>query len=73
MPFGLANAPATFEKLMEQVLAGLPLSTALVYCDDVLVAGRSFVDQMANLRAVLQRFRGMFLVPKRVEVSGSHT
>ena len=36
-PFGLANAPATFERIMEQVLAGLPLSTALVYLD-VLVA-----------------------------------
>lgn len=42
MPFGLANAPATFERLMEQVLAGLPLTTALIYLDDVLVAGRSF-------------------------------
>ena len=44
MPFGLAKAPATFERLMEQVLAGLPLSTALVYLDDVLVAGRNFAD-----------------------------
>ena len=67
MPFGLANAPAKFERLMEQVLSGLPLSTALVYLDDVLVAGRSFADQMANLRAVLQRFRGanLKLSPKK--------
>ena len=66
MPFGLANAPATFERLMEQVLAGLPLSTALVYLDDILVAGRSFANQMANLRVVMQRFReaNMKLSPK---------
>ena len=54
MPFGLANTPDTFESLMEQVLAALPLSTAH---DDVLVARRSFADQIANLRVVLLRFR----------------
>ena len=57
MPFGLCNAPATFERLMEQVLAGLPLSTALVYLDDILVPGRSFADQMCKLRVVFQRLR----------------
>ena len=56
MPFGLSNAPATFERLMEQVLAGLPLNTALIYLDDVLVAGCSFAKHIANLQVVLQCF-----------------
>ena len=43
MPFGLCNAPATFECLMEQVLSGLPLSIALVYLDDVLVPARTLL------------------------------
>ena len=43
MPFGLCNAPATFECLMEQVLSGLPLSIALVYLDDVLVSARTLL------------------------------
>ena len=67
MPFGLANAPATFERLMEQVLTGLLLTTALIYLDDVLVAGRSLSDQLPHLRTVLQRFRsaGLKLAPEK--------
>ena len=67
MPFGLSNAPATFERLMEQVLAGLPLTTALVYLDDVLVAGRNFSEHLAHLSVVLQRFReaSLKLNPKK--------
>ena len=67
MPFGLANAPATFERLMEQVLTGLPLNTALIYLDDVLVAGRSFSDQLMHLHSVLQRLRnaGLKLAPEK--------
>ena len=67
IPFGLSNAPATFERLMEQVLAGLPLTTALVYLDDVLVAGRNFSEHLAHLSVVLQRFReaSLKLNPKK--------
>ena len=36
LPFGLCNAPATFERLMERVLLGLPASIALVYLDDIV-------------------------------------
>ena len=39
MPFGLANAPATFERLMERVLSGLPPELCLVYLDYLIVHG----------------------------------
>ena len=55
MPFGLCNAPATFERLMEQVLVALPLTVCLVYLDDILVPGRTFDEELANLRQVFQR------------------
>ena len=57
MPFGLCNAPATFERLMEQVLFGLPMSVTLVYLDDIIVPGQSFSQHIANLRQVFERLR----------------
>ena len=57
MPFGLCNAPATFEHLMEKVLAGLPLTVCLIYLDDILVPGHTFEDHIKNLRVVLLRLR----------------
>ena len=42
MPFGLVNAPATFERLMERVLRGMAWSECLVYLDDILVFGPDF-------------------------------
>ena len=42
---------------MEQVLASLPLSTALVYFDDILVPGQSFSHELTNLQKVFERLR----------------
>ena len=37
MSFGLCNAPATFERMMEVILSGLQLETCLLYIDDVII------------------------------------
>lgn len=67
MPFGLCNAPATFERLMEAVLSGLHWRTLLVYLDDVIVFGKTFDDELNRLREVLQRMRAanLKLNPKK--------
>ncbi len=57
MPFGLCNAPATFERLMESVLRGLSWETCLVYLDDIIVLGRSFEEHLQNLEQVFLRLR----------------
>ena len=57
MPFGLCNAPATFERLMERVLNGLQWRTALVYLDDVIVYGGTFEEELERLEEVFQRLR----------------
>ena len=53
MPFGLVNAPATFERLMERVLRGIAWSECLVYLDDILVFGPDFGTTLARLESVL--------------------
>ena len=54
MPFGLCNAPATFERLMETVPAGLQWDICLIYLVDVIVFGKSFEDMLKNLYAVFE-------------------
>ncbi len=53
MAFGLTNAPATFQRLMEVALAGLQWTTCLIYLDDVIVFGRSFNEHKRHLSEVL--------------------
>ena len=55
MPFGLCNAPATFERLMSQVMRGLHWKRCLVYIGDILVFGNDFESALHNLELVLDR------------------
>ena len=67
MPFGLSNAPATFQRLMEQVLAGLHWSTCLVYLDDIIVFSRIVADHLDQLRDVFTCLKnaGLTLKPSK--------
>lgn len=57
MPFGLKNAPATFERIMDRILSGLSLKICMVYLDDIIVFSKPFREQLDNLRQVFQRLR----------------
>ena len=61
MPFGLCNAPATFQRLMQRVLAGLEYKCCFIYLDDILVASKTFQDHLTHLREVFTRFRAALL------------
>ena len=41
MPYGLCNAPATFQRLMQNCLGELNLQYALIYLDDVIVYSKT--------------------------------
>ena len=57
MPFGLNNAPATFQRYMQNVLGDLYDNGVLVYLDDVLVHARTEKELLIRFKQVLERFR----------------
>ena len=57
MPFGLCNAPSTFQRAMDHVLAGLKWRTCIVYVDDILVFSATFEGHLKDLAEVLERCR----------------
>ena len=57
MLFGLCNAPATFERLMDRVLHGLRWSRCLVYLDDIISFWTTFDDALDNLTLIFERLR----------------
>ena len=67
MPFGLCNAPATFERLMDKVLSGLHWETLLVYLDDLIIFGRTVPEELSRLKQVFHRLRqaNLKLKPKK--------
>ena len=67
MPFGLCNAPATFQRVMQTVLSGLEWQNCFVYIDDILVASKTLEEHLQHLAAVFERLRkaGLSLKPKK--------
>lgn len=57
MPFGLCNAPSTFQRLMDNVLMELKGEKALVYLDDIIIYGNSIEQHTQRLERVLQRLQ----------------
>jgi Reverse transcriptase (RNA-dependent DNA polymerase) len=55
MPFGLRNAPATFQRFVDITLAGLNWKISLVYLDDIIIFSKTKEEHLEHLDAVLHR------------------
>ena len=63
LPFGVASAPAMFQRTMENLLQGL--NNVCIYLDDILVTGSSERDHLDNLAAVLEKLEAAGVRLKR--------
>ncbi|KAJ9530390.1 hypothetical protein QJQ45_000755 [Haematococcus lacustris] len=64
LSFGLTNAPATFQRVMNDAFAPVLGKCALVYLDDILVMSKSLPDHMQHLRLVFDLLRANKLYAK---------
>ena len=55
MPFGLATAPATFQRLMQNITSDFLFEFLLCYLDDVLIFSKTFEEHLVHLDRFLTR------------------
>ena len=67
MPFGLCNAPATFQRLMDTVLRDILWQFVVVYIDDINVGSKTFDEHLRHLDQVFHRLEqaGLKLSPEK--------
>ena len=64
MPFGLCNAPGTFERLMETVLRGMQWERAVLYLDDIIIFSSNLTEHLERLEEMFQRLQKANLMLK---------
>nr|KYP56033.1 Transposon Ty3-I Gag-Pol polyprotein [Cajanus cajan] len=69
MPFGLMNAPSTFQALMNEVFRNLLRRGVLVFFDDILIYNASWEEHLAQVRTVLEILRQHKLYANREKCS----
>ncbi|GES79803.1 retroviral-like aspartic protease 1 [Rhizophagus clarus] len=55
MPFGLCNAPGTFQRCMDNILKDMLWKNTMVYLDDVNIYSKTFEEHLQHLEEVLKR------------------
>ncbi len=64
MPFGLKNNPMTFQRLINDVFAGILGKHVFAYLDDIIVTWKNPETHLANLELVFQRLQAVGLKVK---------
>src|SRR5207245_4846294 len=64
IPFGLTNAPATFQRLMNHILMEYLDEFVVVYIDDILIYSKMFDEHLEHLERVFEKLREAKLMIK---------
>ena len=74
MHFGLTNAPATFQRLMETCLGDLNLHWCIIYLDDIVIFSKDLASHLQRLKAVFWKLEeaGLKLKPSKCELFWQH-
>lgn len=56
-PYGLCNAGATYQRMIDIALSGLPDDRILAYMDDMVVFSKSFSEYLQDLQQIFRRLR----------------
>ena len=67
MTFGLRNAGATYQRMMDIVLSGLPPDRVIAYLDDIIIYSKNFEDHKRDVDSVLRKLEaaGISLRPEK--------
>ena len=57
MPFGLSNAPATFQGMMNTIFSDMIDKFVIIYLDDILIYSKTYEEHISHLEQVLQRLK----------------
>ena len=70
MLFGLTNAPATFQRLMENCMGDLHLNYCLLYLDDIIIFNKTYEEHILHLEAVFEKLQkaGLKLSPSKCKL-----
>ena len=69
MGFGLKNAPATFQNMMNEIFKDIIDAFVIIYLDDILIFSDNKEDHVKHVREVLKRLRehDLFCKPEKCE------
>ena len=69
MPFGLANAPATFQKMMNEIFMDMIDFGVVIYLDDILIYSKNEADHIALVKQVRSRLQEhkLAIAPEKCE------
>ncbi|XP_057200295.1 retrovirus-related Pol polyprotein from transposon 297 [Triplophysa rosa] len=70
MPFGLQNAPSTFQRMMTSCFGDLNFTHLLIYLDDIIIFSKSFNEHLERLQLAFDRLRehGLKLKPSKCQL-----